>query len=161
MRILIVSDAWSPQINGVVITLRNTIRELEIAGHTVATITPEGFKSIPCPTYPEIRLALFPRRRVARRIDLFMPDAIHIATEGPLGPAAPAAIACVLAIVLHRLSHAVSEHVYARIRLPVGICYRWMRWFHAPASALMVATPTFMTARGSWLCEPGDVVAWR
>jgi hypothetical protein len=56
MRIMIVSDAWSPQINGVVITLRNTIRELEAQGHTVATITPDGFKSIPCPTYPEIRL---------------------------------------------------------------------------------------------------------
>ena len=55
MRIMIVSDAWSPQINGVVITLRNTIRELEAEGHVVATITPDGFKSIPCPTYPEIR----------------------------------------------------------------------------------------------------------
>ena len=88
MKILVVSDAWSPQINGVVITLRNTIRELESQGHTVATITPEGFKSIPCPTYPEIRLALFPGRRVAQLLEEFMPEAVHIATEGPLGLAA-------------------------------------------------------------------------
>jgi glycosyltransferase involved in cell wall biosynthesis len=141
MRILIVSDAWSPQINGVVITLRNTIRELEEAGHVVSTITPGQFKSIPCPTYPEIQLALFPGRRVARLIEEFLPDAIHIATEGPLGLAARRHC-----LRTHRLFSTAyhtqfPEYIHARIRLPVSITYRWMRWFHAPASALMVATP--------------------
>jgi glycosyltransferase involved in cell wall biosynthesis len=151
MRIIIVSDAWSPQINGVVITLHNTIRELERAGHTVATITPDGFRSIPCPTYPEIRLALFPARRVARRIDEFVPDAIHIATEGPLGLAARRHCLRTRRQFSTAYHTQFPEYVHARIRLPVGITYRWMRWFHAPASALMVATPDVhrrLAARG-------------
>ena len=109
MRILIVSDAWSPQINGVVITLRNTIRELELQGHTVATITPDGFNSIPCPTYPEIRLALIPGRRVARSIEAFSPDAIHVATEGPLGSRRSPPLPAHETAVLHGLPHAVSR----------------------------------------------------
>ncbi len=141
MRILIVSDAWSPQINGVVITLRNTIRELEAEGHTVATITPDGFKSLPCPTYPEIRLALFPGRRVARRIEEFLPDAVHIATEGPLGLAARRHCLRTRRPFSTAYHTQFPEYVHARIRLPVGVTYRWMHWFHAPASALMVATP--------------------
>ena len=141
MRILIVSDAWSPQINGVVITLRNTIRELELQGHTVATITPEGFPSIPCPTYPEIRLAIFPARRVARGIEAFLPDAVHIATEGPLGLAARRHCLRTKRPFSTAYHTQFPEYVHARIRLPLGITYGWMRWFHAPASALMVATP--------------------
>jgi glycosyltransferase involved in cell wall biosynthesis len=141
MRILIVSDAWSPQINGVVITLRNTIRELEAQEHVVATITPDGFRSIPCPTYPEIRLALFPGRRVAQRIEEFRPEAVHIATEGPLGLAARRHCLRTQRTFTTAYHTQFPEYVHARIRLPVGITYRWMRWFHAPASALMVATP--------------------
>ncbi len=140
-RILIVSDAWSPQINGVVITLRNTIRELECAGHEVATITPEAFRTLPCPTYPEIRLSLNPGRAVARRIEEVRPDAVHVATEGPLG----------LAARRHCLRRGrpfttayhtqFPEYVHARTRLPLGVSYRWMRWFHGPARTVMVATP--------------------
>ena len=138
---MIVSDAWSPQINGVVITLRNTIRELERQGHSVATITPDGFRSIPCPTYPEIRLALLPGKRVAERIDAFAPDALHIATEGPLGLAARRHCLRTRRAFSTAYHTQFPEYVHARIRLPLGISYRWMRWFHAPASALMVATP--------------------
>ena len=71
MRILIVTDAWSPQVNGVVTTVKNTVRELEALGHTVGLITPQGFTTLPCPTYPEIRLALAPGARVARMIEEF------------------------------------------------------------------------------------------
>jgi len=138
---MIVTDAWSPQINGVVITLRNTIRELERQGHSVATITPDGFRSIPCPTYPEIRLALLPGRRVAERIEAFAPDALHIATEGPLGLAARRHCLRTRRPFSTAYHTQFPEYVRARTRLPVGISYRWMRWFHAPASALMVATP--------------------
>ena len=141
LRILVISDAWSPQINGVVITLRNTIRELEAQGHAVATITPEGFKSIPCPTYPEIRLALFPGGRVARLIEEFLPDAVHIATEGPLGLAARRHCLRTKRPFTTAYHTQFPEYVHARIRLPLVISYRWMRWFHAPASAMMVATP--------------------
>jgi glycosyltransferase involved in cell wall biosynthesis len=138
---MIVSDAWSPQINGVVITLGNTIRELERQGHKVATITPDGFHSIPCPTYPEIRLALLPGKRVAERIEAFAPDALHIATEGPLGLAARRHCLRTRRAFSTAYHTQFPEYVHARTRLPVGISYRWMRWFHAPASALMVATP--------------------
>jgi glycosyltransferase involved in cell wall biosynthesis len=141
MRILIATDAWLPQVNGVVTTLRNTIRELEKLGHTVALVTHEGFRTLPCPSYPEIRLAIAPGSRAGRKVDEFEPDAVHIATEGPLG----------LAVRRHCLSAGVPfttafhtqfpEFVHARCRLPVGITYRWLRWFHAPATAVMVATP--------------------
>jgi glycosyltransferase involved in cell wall biosynthesis len=141
LRILVVSDAWSPQINGVVITLRNTIREIERLGHAVGTITPDGFATIPCPTYPEIRLALFPARRVARLIDAFAPEAVHIATEGPLGLAARRHCLRKQYPFTTAYHTQFPEYVYARSRLPVGFTYRWMRWFHAPAKALMVATP--------------------
>ena len=151
LRILVVSDAWSPQINGVVVTLRNTIRELERMGHTVATITPDAFRTIPCPTYPEIRLALLPDDKVGRHIEAFAPDAIHIATEGPLGLAARRH-----ALRTHRpfttaYHTQFPEYVHARCRLPLRVSYRWMRWFHAPAAALMVATPDIerrLAARG-------------
>jgi glycosyltransferase involved in cell wall biosynthesis len=155
VRILIVSDAWSPQINGVVMTLRNTIRELEAEGHIVATITPDAFRSIPCPTYPEIRLALFPARRVAREIENFLPDAVHIATEGPLGLAARRHCLRTERPFSTAYHTQFPEYVHARIRLPVGIAYRWMRWFHAPASALMVATSDIrrrLEARGFTNC---------
>ena len=88
MRILIVTDAWKPQVNGVVRTLTETIRELEGFGHQVEMITPLEFTTLPCPTYPDIRLSLFPFSKVGSMIRAFQPEAIHIATEGPLGLAA-------------------------------------------------------------------------
>ena len=81
MRILLATDAWTPQINGVVRTLRNTIDQLVRFGHAVEVISPDGFRTVPLPTYPEIRLALSPDREVRRRFDAFDPEAIHIATE--------------------------------------------------------------------------------
>ena len=80
MKILIVSDAWEPQVNGVVRTLKMTRRELELKGHRSELISPLGFRSLPCPTYPEISLALTTRREVERRIDDIAPDCLHIAT---------------------------------------------------------------------------------
>ena len=88
MKLALVSDAWRPQINGVVRTLETTVGKLRGRGFVVETITPDQFRNIPCPTYPEIRLALGARREVGRRLAAFDADAIHIATEGPLGWAA-------------------------------------------------------------------------
>src|SRR5580692_10768604 len=88
MKLLIVTDAWRPQTNGVVSTLSHTAQCLRDFGHEVRLITPEGFRTVACPSYPEIRLAVFPGAQVARHIEAFAPDAVHIATEGSLGMAA-------------------------------------------------------------------------
>jgi glycosyltransferase involved in cell wall biosynthesis len=141
LRILLATDAWTPQINGVVMTLRNTIRGAEAAGHTVEVIGPDRFTSIPCPTYPEIRLALLPYARFARLASAFEPDAVHIATEGPVGSAARRFC------LREKLSFTTAyhtrfpEYVHARTRFPVRYTYEWLRRFHAPAKAVMVATP--------------------
>jgi glycosyltransferase involved in cell wall biosynthesis len=140
LRIMIVSDAWAPQVNGVVVTLRNTIRELTRLGHEVATLTPTEFRTIACPTYPEIRLSLMPGRRVARTVEAFDPSALHIATEGPLGLAARAYAIRSGRGFTTAYHTQFPEYIHARTRLPVAISYRWMRWFHAPAKTLMVAT---------------------
>lgn len=88
MRLLLATDARTPQINGVVVSIRNTLDCLRHAGHEVALIEPGQFRCIPCPTYPKIRPALRPARGVIGAIESFAPDAIHIATKGPLGLAA-------------------------------------------------------------------------
>jgi glycosyltransferase involved in cell wall biosynthesis len=140
MRILIVSDAWSPQVNGVVVTLRATIACLERMGHEVRVLSPEGFRTVPMPTYPEIRLAVLPGRAVARCIDEWSPDTIHIATEGPLGVAARNHC------VRRRLSFTTAyhtcfpEYVQARFGIPLPVTYAFMRWMHRPAAGVMVAT---------------------
>jgi hypothetical protein len=82
---LIATDAWYPQINGVVRTLQSLAERLRTLGATPEFLTPEGFPSVPIPTYPELRFALTSRREIAHRIDSIRPDAIHIATEGPVG----------------------------------------------------------------------------
>ncbi|MEJ2258220.1 MAG: glycosyltransferase [Woeseiaceae bacterium] len=88
MRIAIATDAWTPQVNGVVTTLRETRDELVRLGHDVRMITAEGRRTFACPTYPEIRLALFQGREIARELDVFDPECVHIATEGTFGLAA-------------------------------------------------------------------------
>jgi glycosyltransferase involved in cell wall biosynthesis len=140
MRILIVTDAWSPQVNGVVTTAKATVRELERAGHDVGLITPSGFRTVPCPTYPEIRLAVAPGPRVARMIEEFEPDAIHIETEAPLGLAARRH--CLASGYPFTTAYHTQfpEFIHARCRLPVSLTYRLMRWFHSPSSAVMVPT---------------------
>src|SRR3989344_9079401 len=84
MNIVIVSDAWYPQINGAVHTLARTRDELVRLGHHVEVIGPDAFRTVPCPTYPEIRLSLFPGRKLRELLESAQPDAVHIATEGPL-----------------------------------------------------------------------------
>lgn len=140
MRILIATDAWLPQVNGVVTTLRYTVRELEALGHSVKLITPEGFRTIPCPTYPEIRLALAPGPRVARTIEEFEADAVHVETEAPLGLAARRYCIAEGRPFTTAYHTQFPEFIHARCRLPLGASYRWMRWFHGPASAVLVPT---------------------
>jgi glycosyltransferase involved in cell wall biosynthesis len=141
LRILLATDTWTPQINGVVMTLRNTIRGAEAAGHTVEVIGPDRFTSIPCPTYPEIRLALLPYARFARLASAFEPDAVHIATEGPVGAASRKFCLREKLAFTTAYHTRFPEYVHARIRLPVQLTYEWLRRFHEPAKAVMVATP--------------------
>ena len=140
MRIMIITDAWEPQVNGVVRTLKQTRSELIAMGHQVDMITPQEFKTIPCPTYPDISLSLFPGRILAERIKAFAPDAMHIATEGPLGLAARAYG------VRNHLPFSTAyhtrfpEYVQARTKIPVSLTYRFLRWFHKPSMAVMAPT---------------------
>lgn len=140
MRILIVTDAWEPQVNGVVRTLKSTRRELERLGHKVEMLTPLEFRTLPCPTYPDIRLSLFPGAKVQRRIREFAPQAIHIATEGPLGMAARRYALRQHVPYTTAYHTRFPEYVKARTGLPLGVTYRFLRWFHGRAEAIMVPT---------------------
>jgi len=142
MRILIVTDAWFPQVNGVVRTLDRVRTELLALDHKVEVISPDQFRTFPCPTYPEIRLAFLPQRRMMEIVRQFAPCAIHIATEGPLGIAARGLC------LKHNWPFTTSyhtrfpEYVSARVPVPTSWGYRFMRWFHGPSSGVMVATPS-------------------
>lgn len=150
MRILLVTDAWYPQVNGVVRTLDTVSRTLRDEGHAVDIVSPDAFRTLPCPTYPEIRLALNPGPTIARRIDAFAPDAIHIATEGPLGTAARRQ--CLRRGLPFTTSFHTKfpEYIQARFRVPVSWGYRFMNWFHGPAERVMVATDTIMAELKGW-----------
>ena len=141
MRILIITDAWDPQVNGVVRTLKNVIRECTQLGHEIHVIEPTQFHSIPCPTYPEIRLALNPSQNIEEALKHFTPDAIHISTEGPLGWSARRI--CMKRGLPFTTSYHTRfpEYVYARSRIPLPLSYAIMRLFHAPSQGVMVATP--------------------
>lgn len=140
MRIAIVTDAWAPQVNGVVRTLNATRRALSAMGHEVGIVAPSDFGSVPCPTYPEIRLALAHRHQVGERIKAIAPDALHVATEGPLGIAARNwAVERGLRFTTAYHTH-FPEYLAQRTRLPAGLFWRFIRWFHAPAETTLVAT---------------------
>ena len=141
-RIMIISDAWKPQVNGVVRTLATTAAELEAMGHTVEVIGPDRFRTVPLPTYPDIRIALFPRRRLSRLIEAFAPDALHIATEGTLGLSARAWAlkrGCAFTTAFHTR---FPEYLNARLGVPPGWIYALLRRFHASGQGVMVATPS-------------------
>lgn len=140
MRILLVTDAWEPQVNGVVRTLKTTARELTAMGHQVRFLTPLEFRTLPCPTYPEIRLSLFPQAGVERVIREFDPDVLHIATEGPLGLAARRFARRNDFPFTTAYHTRFPEYVQARFGLPLNWSYAWLRRFHAPSRAVMAPT---------------------
>jgi glycosyltransferase involved in cell wall biosynthesis len=140
MKIMMVTDAWEPQVNGVVRTLKSTARELQAMGYTVDFITPLEFSTLPCPTYPDIRLSLFPGGKVLRRLSEFDPDALHIATEGPLGMAARR-FALRRGLPFTTAYHTrFPEYVRARTGVPLSWTYAFLRWFHGPSQAVMAPT---------------------
>ena len=140
MRITLVSDAWSPQVNGVVRTL-STVLDIAVArGHMVQTITPDRFFSVPMPSYPEIRLALTTRRRIAATIAGFGPDAVHIATEGPLGWLARSWCLARRVPFTTSFHTRFPDYVAARTGLSPAPFWRLLKRFHRPAQHVLVAT---------------------
>ena len=141
LKLTLVTDAWEPQVNGVVRTLSTTIRLLAQRGVRVQVISPDLFWSVPMPSYPEIRLAMTTRRRIGKQIRAFAPDALHIATEGPLGWLARGWA------LRQGMAFTTSFHTrfpdYVSARIGIGARPAWhaLRRFHGAASAVMVATP--------------------
>ena len=142
MRILIATDAWHPQVNGVVRTLTSLQRSARALGAEVHFLTPEGFPSMELPTYPGLRVAWPKRREIARRIEGAAPDAIHIATEGPIGWATRAYCR------RHGLAFTTSyttrfpEYIAVRSIVPAPVSYAVLRHFHNAAATTMVAVPS-------------------
>jgi glycosyltransferase involved in cell wall biosynthesis len=150
MKIATVTDAWHPQVNGVVRTIEATNRELALAGHETVVISPLSFRTVACPGYPEIRLSLLPYRRMARLLREAAPDALHIATEGPLGSAARR----------YCLSHGLPfttayhtrfpQYLKAMYGVPESWTYRFLRWFHGRAERLLTPTPHVERELAQW-----------
>ena len=137
---MIISDAWFPQTNGVVTTLAQTAAWLGRFGHEVRMVTPREFPTIACPTYPEIRVAVFAYRGMARRIKAFQPHALHVATEGPLGWAARRY--CLDRGLRFTTSYHTQFPQYLNSRLPIPLwaSYLGLRWFHSAGERCMVST---------------------
>jgi len=142
MRITIVTDAWEPQVNGVVRTLQSLRGQLERMGHQVGLVSPDRFTSVPCPTYGEIRLAIAGPGAVGRMIEAQRPDALHISTEGPLGLAARRWCLRNRRPFTTAYHTHFPEYVAARTGVPAAWTWRWLRWFHGPAAAVLASTPT-------------------
>jgi glycosyltransferase involved in cell wall biosynthesis len=151
MRILIATDAWHPQVNGVVRTLTSLARSASALGAEINFLTPDGFPSVGVPTYPGLRIALPNRREIAARIEAVSPDAIHIATEGPIGWAARAYCRRRRLAFTTSYTTRFPEYIAARSIVPATLSYAVLRHFHAAAAMTMVATASLrqeLSARG-------------
>jgi len=157
MNILLVSDAWRPQVNGVVRTLENTCRELESIGHQVEVLGPDRFRSLPLPGYPEIPLAVMPGSTLARMIDRAAPDCIHIVTEGPLGWAARRYCLRHGRPFTTSLHTRFPEYLAMRAPVPLSLGYRVLRRFHAPATRTLVRTRSQVRELGARGFEHLDI----
>lgn len=142
MRIVLISDAWHPQINGVVTTLTNTVATLKRLGHEVELITPDRFRTYPWPGYPDVGMAFLCGPKLRPIINAFNPDAMHLVTEGPIGYAARRFCR---EFGYHYTSSYLSqfpEYFKLRIGFPVTISSAYLRWFHSESKKVMVATPS-------------------
>ncbi|GJM02558.1 MAG: GDP-mannose-dependent alpha-mannosyltransferase [Rhodomicrobium sp.] len=151
MRILIATDAWTPQVNGVVRTYQRVEEALLAEGHEVFFATPDRYRTVPCPTYPEIRLSLVTAWQLDKLLDEFSPDAVHIATEGPIGWAARRACLKQKRPFTTAYHTRFPEYVAERVPVPVAWIYKMMRVFHNASNGTMVATKSLgveLEARG-------------
>ncbi len=151
LKVVIATDAWKPQLNGVVRTLETLGNILARFGNDVRYITPNEFKSFPLPSYPEIRLSILPNRRVAKMLNDFKPDAIHIATEGPIGRAARRFCKRRGYPFTTSFHTRFPEYAAERWAVPISWGYAVLKDFHKDGEAMMVATPGLrdeLTGRG-------------
>ncbi len=149
MRILIATDAWHPQVNGVVRTLTSLARSASGLGAEIEFLTPDGFPSLGVPTYPGLRVALPSRREIAKRIEAAAPDAIHIATEGPIGWAARAYCRRHQLAVTTSYTTRFPESIAVRTIIPAAVSYAVLRHFHAAGAMTMVATSSLRQELGA------------
>jgi glycosyltransferase involved in cell wall biosynthesis len=144
MKVLVATDAWHPQVNGVVRTLGSLARAAGKLGVAIDFLSPEGFPSFQLPTYPGLRLAVPNRRGIAARIEAVRPDAIHIATEGPIGFAVRSYCRRNQRPFTTSYTTRFPEYISARLPIPEELIYATLRWFHSAATVTMVATPSLM-----------------
>ena len=142
MKIVIVTDAWYPQVNGVVRTLERTVSELNAMGHETHVVSPQLFYTVPCPTYPEIRLSLATAAVVGGEIEKHNPDHVHIATEATLGAAARSYCQSSGRAFTTSYHTRFPEYVNARFPIPISWTYAYLRNFHNSGNGCMVATPS-------------------
>jgi glycosyltransferase involved in cell wall biosynthesis len=145
MKVLVATDAWHPQVNGVVRTLTSLARAAQRLGVTIDFLSPQGFPTVPLPTYAELRIALPSWRGIARRIEQTNPDSIHIATEGPIGHMVRAYCRRHGRPFTTSYTTRFPEYISARMPIPEAWIYAALRRFHAAATVTMVATPSLMT----------------
>ena len=150
MRIVIVTDAWTPQVNGVVTSLQALIAELRGLGHLVKLLSPADFRHVPCPTYPEIPL-VWDLWRVGPAIRDFRPDCVHLATEGPLGWTARRWLSKRGLAFSSAIHTRFPEYVHTRWpRIPLAWGYAYLRRFHRPSQAVLVTTERLRGEFASW-----------
>ena len=159
MRILIVSDAWTPQVNGVVTSLQALISELRGLGHQVKLLSPADFRALPCPSYPEIPL-VWNLWRVGSAIRVFRPDCVHLATEGPLGWAARRWLSKRGLAFSSAIHTRFPEYVHTRWPwIPLRWGYAFLRAFHRPSQAVLVTTERMREEFAGW--DFKRLVLWR
>ena len=149
-KIVIITDAWTPQVNGVVVCIQQTVKHLRKMGHDVFVIGPDRFKNIPCPTYPEIRLALFTRKKVFAILDDLKPDALHINTEGPLGVAARSYAHKNKMRYTTAFQTRFPEYIKARTAIPLSWTYAFLRWFHKNSERVLVPSKSVQEDLIKW-----------
>ncbi len=140
MRILVATDAWHPQVNGVVRSIEALAGEAQLLGADIHVMTPEGFRTIRMPTYPDIRLAFVTASGLGPRIEALRPDHVHIATEGPVGMAARRHCLRVGRLFTTSYHTRFPEYLAARAPIPRAWSYAWLRWFHNAGCGVMVST---------------------
>lgn len=144
MKLALITDAWQPQVNGVVTTLVELVREMEGLGHQVVVVHPGLFKTRPCPGYVGIDLAVRPGKALAQLMDDTVPDAVHLATEGPLGWAARRYC------LQRKLAFTTAFHtrfpeiLKAALKIPLWLGYAVFRHFHKPSSGVLVPTQSVL-----------------
>ncbi|WP_237476952.1 glycosyltransferase family 4 protein [Lichenibacterium dinghuense] len=151
MRVLIATDAWHPQVNGVVRSIEALRREAPALGAEILPLTPEGWRTVGLPTYPDIRLALVTAARLGPRIEASAADHVHVATEGPVGLAARRHCLRVGRPFTTSYHTQFPDYLAARLPVPRALSYAWLRRFHNAGRGTMVATASLaddLAARG-------------